>query len=117
MPPLSFGAGVNAGKLDRRITIRRQGPPVDDGYTTLPGVMGDYCTRWASWKAANGRETFENQGNEAKAAGSFWVRYDSQTKGIKTTDFVAFDGRIWNILDVQQIDRNKTVEIIVVAGD
>lgn len=108
---------MNAGKLDRRITIRRQGPPVDDGYTTLPGTIGDYCTRWASWKAANGRETFENQGNEAKAAGSFWIRYDSQTKDIAPTDFVSFDGRLWNIVSVTGIDRRETIELIVVAGD
>lgn len=108
---------MNAGKLDRRITIQRQGPPIDDGYTTKPGALANYATRWASWKAANGRETFENQGNEAKAAGSLWVRYDSETKGILPTDFVSFDGRLWNILDVQHVERNKTIELIVVAGD
>lgn len=108
---------MNAGKLDRRITIQRQGPPIDDGYTTKPGELEDYATRWASWKAANGRETFENQGNEAKAAGSLWLRYDSLTKGILPTDVVLFNDRLWNIIDIQDVARNKTIEIMIVAGD
>lgn len=106
---------MRAGKLDRRVIVERQGPPVDDGYTTLPGQWAPYCTRWASWKPSNGREVFENQGNEAKAGGTFWLRYDSETSGIKTTDAVQFDGRRWQIVGIQKLVRREGVELIVVA--
>ena len=108
---------MKAGTLDRRITIQRQGEPYDDGYTTRPGELEDYASRWASWKPANGRETFQNQGVEAVAGGTFWVRWDSLTKAIQTTDVISFEGRVWNIVGVQEIGRREGVELIVVAGD
>lgn len=108
---------MKAGKLDRRITVQRQGEATDDGYTTQPGALEDYCTRWASWKPANGRETFEAQGREALAGGTFWLRWDSLSSGISTTDVVLFEGRTWDIAAVQQIGRREGVELIVVAGD
>lgn len=108
---------MNAGKLDRRITVRRMGEGVDDGYTTQPGALVDYATRWASWKPANGRETFENLGREAKAGGSFWLRYDSETSGILTTDKVSFSGRVWDIVSVNEIGRREAIELIVVDED
>ena len=108
---------MKAGNLDRRITIQRQGAPVDDGYTTQPGALEDYATRWASWKPANGREVFENQGREAKAGGTFWMRYDSETSQIVATDKISWDNRVWDIVSVTQIDRREGVEVIVVADD
>lgn len=108
---------MKAGTLNRRITIQRQGEPYDDGYTTQPGLLEDYATRWASWKPSNGREVFENQGAEAKAGGTFWVRWDSLTKGIKETDVVLFADRTWQIVGVQEIGRHEGMELIVVAGD
>ncbi|MGJ0236981.1 head-tail adaptor protein [Novosphingobium fluoreni] len=108
---------MKAGNLDRRVTVQRQGEAFDDGYTTQPGTPTDYCTRWASWKPANGRETFESQGNEAKAGGTFWLRWDSLTSAILPTDVVLFQGRAWDIKGVQEIGRREGVELIVVAGD
>ncbi|WP_285020236.1 head-tail adaptor protein [Novosphingobium sp. fls2-241-R2A-195] len=106
-----------AGKLDRRIVVQRQGPAADNGYTTAPGAWATHCTRWASWRPANGRKAFENQGNEAKAGGTFWLRYDSHTSTILTTDAVQFDGRRWQIVGIQQLGRREGIELIVIAGD
>ena len=108
---------MRAGNLDRRVTIQRAGPATDDGYTIVPGELEEYAIRWASWKPANGREVFENQGREAKSAGSFWFRYDSKTRNITETDKVAFDGQLWDIVSKTQIDRREGVEVIVVASD
>ena len=94
----------------------RDGAPVDNGFNTVPGAPTELCTRWASWKPANGRETFQNMGIEAKAGGTFWVRWDSVTATITTTDTVAYDGRTWNIIGVQEIGRHEGVELIVAAG-
>ena len=108
---------MKAGKLDRRVTIQRQGADVDDGYTTVPGALADYATRWASWKPANGREVFENQGREAKAGGTFWMRFDSVTEGIVATDKVLFSGRLWDIVSINELNRREGVELTVVADD
>ena len=108
---------IQAGKLDRRIEIQRQGTPVDDGYTTTPGALETFCTRWASWKPANGREVFENQGNEAKAGGTFWLRYDSLPSTILPTDKVSFSDKTWDIKGIQELGRREGIELIVAASD
>lgn len=108
---------MKAGKLDRRITIQRQGAATDNGIELVDGALEDYATRWASWKPANGREVFENLGREAKSAGTFWLRYDSTTSGTLPTDKVVFDGRYWDIQSITQIDRRDGVELLVVADD
>lgn len=108
---------MKAGSLDRRITIRRQGEPTDNGIEEVPGEWADYATRWASWKPANGREVFENLGREAKAGGTFWLRYDSETAGILATDRVLWDSRSFDIVGIQELSRREGVELVVVAGD
>lgn len=108
---------MKAGKLDRRITIQRQGAPTDNGIEMVPGALATYAVRWASWKPANGREVFENLGREAKAGGTFWLRYDSLTADIAATDLVEWDGRTWDIVSINQLGRLEGVELLVVAGD
>lgn len=108
---------IRAGRLDRRITVRRQGPATDDGYTTLPGVLADYYTCFASWKPARGRETFENLGREAYSGGTFWVRHNPTSAAIKTTDKVSYGGLSWDIISIQEVGRREGVELTVVAGE
>lgn len=109
---------MKAGTLDRKISILRSGAETDDGYTTQPGAVGVYATRKASWKAANGREVFENQGIEAKAGGTFWLRSDTKTRHIAETDQIAFDGRLYDILGVNEVGgRRETIEVTVAAAD
>ena len=90
---------------------------MDDGYTEIPGALEEYFACAASWKPANGREVFENQGVEAKMGGTFWVRWCSETSGIVETDLIAFEGRNWDIVGIQEVKRRETLELIVVAGD
>lgn len=108
---------MKAGALDRRISILRAGASVDDGYTETPGSLEVAFERWASWRPANGRETFENMGREARAGGSFWLRSDSATRGILETDKVSFEGKIWDILSITEMDRRDGLELIVAASD
>jgi head-tail adaptor len=108
---------MKAGALDRRISILRAGARVDDGYSDTDGPLEILFYRWASWRPANGRETFENQGKEAKAGGSFWLRSDSATRGIAETDKVHFEGGVWDILSITELNRREGLELIVAASD
>lgn len=108
---------MKAGTLDRRVSILRNGPATDNGIEVLPGALGVLATRWASWKPANGREVFENQGREAKSGGTFWLRSDSATRHIHETDKVAFDGRLYDVLAIQELGRREGIELIVAADD
>ncbi len=108
---------MKAGKLDRRIQILRHGAPVDNGIELIPGDIAVVATRWASWKPANGNEVFENQGREAKAGGTFWLRSDSVTRQVTPLDKVDFDGRVYDVVAVQELGRREGVELIVAADD
>jgi head-tail adaptor len=108
---------MKAGKLDRRVVIVRAGPPIDNGVEAVPGAEVPLATRWASWRPSNGREVFEAQGLEARAGGTFWLRWDSVTSGILPTDRVLFEDRLWDIKGVQEIGRRDGIELIVAAGD
>jgi hypothetical protein len=108
---------MKAGALDRRISILRQGPAVDDGYTTLPGEFGLLANRSASWRPASRTEQFENAGIEAKSGGSFWIRSDITTRQVVETDKLVYTGRIYEILGIREIGRREGLELIVVAGD
>lgn len=107
---------MKAGKLDRRITIQRPGPPTDDGYGTLPGALADHYTCFAHWRPARGYEVFENAGIEAYSAGTFTIRLNPTAAGIRTTDKVSYGGLIWNIISVMERDRDG-IELGVVAGE
>lgn len=107
---------IKAGELDRRITIRRPGAPIDDGMQTLPGPLEDYTTCSAKWTPARGRETFENLGREAYAGGTFLIRRNPTTLAIKETDKVSYHGRSWDIIGVTERDRDG-LELLVVAGE
>jgi hypothetical protein len=108
---------MKAGPLDRRVSILREGPAVDDGYTMVPGGLGLLATRWASWKPATRAEQFENAGNEAKLGGTFWLRSDSTTRHIVETDKVVHDGRTYDILGLSEIGRREGIELLVAGND
>lgn len=108
---------IKAGELDRRVTIQRNGPPTDDGYTTVPGTLADYYTCSAKWTPARGREVFESQGIEAYSGGTLLIRYNPTTATIRETDKVLFGGRLWNILSILEVDRHEGIELIVAAGE
>lgn len=109
---------LRAGKLDRRIQIMRAGAAVHDGFTKKPGPLAVFAARFASWQPSGGNRTFENFGREAKAGGTFWLRYDPTTAEITTTDIVRDEsGRDWTILSIQEVGRREGVELTVTAED
>lgn len=110
-------ATLEAGKLDRRITVQRQGEPYDDGYTTLPGELETYYECWADWQPIAGREIFENLGREAKSGGYLFIRDNAKASGIRPTDEVLWDGRVYGIAANDPHDRNAKRRLTVTAAD
>lgn len=108
---------MKSGKMRRRVTIRRQGAPVDDGVTTLPGAWATLATRYAQDIRSRGREVFENLGTEAEIPMTFLLRFDSVTKTIKTTDRIGFEGKEYDLKSVQEIGFRDGIECVGVASD
>ena len=121
MPPLPEFAGVKAGELRERIVIQRQGEPTDNGIETVPGALETYCERRAQGKAARPGEVFENLGREAKASGTFWVRFDTKTAGILATDKLIWKrsvgDRKFDIVGAEETAHREEIQIVVTADD
>lgn len=101
-----------AGALDRRITILRPGPAVDDGYQTLPGAPVELATVWASYRPVSDSE--RNRGNidSVKVDARFTIRWRSDV----THDCaVLFGGLHFQVTRVKEIGRREWLEISAAA--
>lgn len=108
---------IRAGKLDRRVTILRRGPIVDDGYQSRPGSLQPIATRSASVKPKMGREPIEAAGREGLTVMSFWMRFDSLTRTIGPSDALELDDLRYEILAPPiQVGRREGIEVLAVAG-
>lgn len=108
---------MRAGLLDRRVSIQRQGEPIDDGVTTVPGGWIEVGTRKAQVIRSRGREVFENLGRESEVPVTFVMRSDTLTRSITVTDKIVFEEQSFDIQSVQEIGRRDGIECVGVASD
>lgn len=108
---------MRAGLLDRRVTIQRQGEPVDDGVTTKPGAWADIGTRKAQVIRSRAREIFENLGREAEVPITFVMYSDTLTRTMVTTDRIVFEGKNFDIKSINEIGRREGIEVVALAND
>lgn len=108
---------IRAGRLDRRVKILRRLPDVDDGYGPRPGKFALLFTRLASVKPKFGGEAIEAAGREGRTLMSFWLRFDSQTRDILTSDALELDGTRYELTAPPiEIGRREGIELLAVAG-
>lgn len=105
---------LDAGKLDQRVTIVREGAPAKDSYGELvPGAPVE-TTRWASRSPAPGIERFANAENAATALWRFVFRWSADL--VRVTDNLrTADGRTWDVKSVDPIGRNLGLEVLAAA--
>ncbi len=106
---------MRAGRLDKRVTIKRE--------TTIPdGGGGDVVTmsevgkRWGGFKPVDARIRAEQIAGGARVAptgGVLTFRADALTAGLKISDVLEFDGREWNVREVQPPNRFGSVFVAV----
>lgn len=107
---------MDAGRLDRRVTFKRP-VTIDDGYTSAVVTLEVCGIRWAAFKPFNGREVYQNQGREARAGGSFWVRSDTLTREVDETYILTFENVDHDIISITQFGRRDLIEIIAAKSD
>jgi head-tail adaptor len=108
---------IQAGRLDRRVTLLRPGATVDDGYSAAPGPPEVAGRRWASVRAARGGEGFESAQREGRRLLSFWLRWDRLTATIDASWEIEHDGRRHQVTGVSEIGRREGVELLAVAAE
>ncbi len=112
---------LDAGALNRRIRIERDGPSKHDGFQNVPGVAAVLATVWASHRPGGGRERLANAENAATAPAVFRIRWNKAfdpdaSGGLSPDDRVRFpardDGALYDIASVTEIGLREGIEII-----
>jgi len=103
-----------AGKLDRRVTIRRQGTARNE-FGEPTGSYADYLIVWASKRGLYSSESRKADEMGASAASVFEIRYSTEASAITPLDRLAIDGRDYDIQSIEEIGRRVGYRIIAVA--
>lgn len=104
---------MDAGKLDRRITIERA---IGDRNEFNEVVQADWqplMTLWAARVDVSDGEKFAAGGIGGFLAARFTVRHSTHTAGIRYSDRLLHDGRNWNIVGLKEAreGRRQFIEI------
>lgn len=92
---------MDAGQLDRRITLQRQAVATDDGFTTLPGDFEELAVVWARFIPLTGAERAQASQTQAFGKANWEIRKDTLWADLNANDrIVDSDGRVFNILNV-----------------
>ena len=103
-----------AGKLDRRVTLRRAEVKQNDFGEDVE-TWGDLATVWASRAEVSNRERFAAQQVGAELVARFRLRYSQRIHDLSPLDRIVVDGREHNITGVAEIGRREGFEVTVSA--
>lgn len=105
---------MQAGKLDRRITVRRA-VVTQNAYNEDVETWSDLFTVWASYKPVSDAEQVKAAAVGASITARFQIRWSAQAVSITPLDQLSFEGRAFNITGVKEIGRREGLEISAVA--
>lgn len=105
MQDISRPGRINAGRLDRRITIERMGPSTDDGLRVKEGDWFEVGKRFAALQPLSGAERVVAAENAAVRTQKFRIRRPKAFNIDPKTHRFWYGGLSYNITDVQEIDR------------
>ncbi len=109
---------IRAGSLDRRVTLLRRGPDIDDGMGRAPGPWLRLGKRWASIKPLWRGEELASQGLSSRREISVWLRLDVKTRTVTAQDALAIDGLIYLLTgEPVMVGRREAIELRAMASD
>jgi SPP1 family predicted phage head-tail adaptor len=105
---------MDAGRLDRRIVLKRRkagtnafGEPVDE-WTTL-------ATVWSNVAPVSDGERWRAGETLASKMCRFTIRYSLSVAILDPRDQIEYDGRVWDIQGVKEINRREFLELTAAA--
>jgi SPP1 family predicted phage head-tail adaptor len=107
---------MDAGKLDRRVTLQRQGVATDDGFQSQPGAFADLAEVWAQFIPLTATERAQAGETQAYAQARYRIRKDTLWADLNAKDRLV-DGRTFNITAVNEPDRDWLVIECVARAD
>lgn len=100
---------MHAGKLDRRITFQSRKVERLRSGAAKQAQYEDAFTVWAAVKEVRATERFLSMQTNALVDMEFWVRFRND---ILKTMRVVFNGRYFNIFQIEEIGRGKWLKIV-----
>jgi SPP1 family predicted phage head-tail adaptor len=108
---------MNAGKLDRRITLEHVTRAPDAFSTAGAETWVEIGKVWASKKEMSNGEKWRAAAAESEATHLFTVRYSSTTAAMTAADRIICDGKIFNLIgNPREIGRREWFEITAKSG-
>lgn len=108
---------MSAGKLDRRITLQRA-TASDDGFSSEGTLTwSDLATVWAEVSPVSDGERWRAGEVAAHITHRFRIRWSSTTATLTPKDRILYQGRVFDISGVKEIDRRKFLELTASARD
>lgn len=102
---------MKAGDLDRRITILALTVERDD-FGGVVETWSEVATVWARYLPGAGNERFMAATTYAETQARFHIRW----RGDVTPEYrLSYDGKEWDILSVNEIERREGLEIAAKA--
>lgn len=105
---------MEAGKLDRRISIERASTYQDETGQEV-ARWAPVATVWASWRRASARETLAAAEVSAEVTDVFEIRWSNLVAELDPKDRVIYDGRTYDIAAVTEIGRREGLRIAAAA--
>lgn len=105
---------MQAGKLDRRITIQRASVTKDEYNNDVP-TWEDVATVWAAYEPIRDGERFRAGERAAEASARFQIRYSSQVSDVTGKDRLIFNGQTYEITHTKEVGRRVGIELTTVA--
>jgi SPP1 family predicted phage head-tail adaptor len=104
---------MQAGNLDRRITIQQNTPSVDS-YGDEVESWADFKTVWANVKRKSGKETVRSDQTVADASTMFKIRYLS---GLHERMRISYNSAIYYIDSIVEFGRQDSMEITATVNN
>lgn len=110
---------MQAGKLDRRITLQRfsAGSPAFDDFGGESGSWGTLATVWAMRTPVSDGEKWRAQEVAAAITERFLIRWSSAVSSLSAKDRISYNSRIYDISGVKEVGRREYIEITAAARD
>lgn len=105
---------MDAGKLDRRITIRRA-TVTADAMNEPVETWADLLCLWAAKRDVSDRERLQASEYGATITTRFTVRWSQAASGITPKDRISIDGSTYDILGIKELGRRAFLEITAAA--
>jgi SPP1 family predicted phage head-tail adaptor len=105
---------MNAGDLDRRITILRRSGSAN-AFNEASDTWATLATVWANAAPVSDGERMRAGETLAQMQVRFTVRFSSTTSTVDPRDRLTFDGRTFDINGTKLVGRNAYIEITATA--